>query len=151
MNDLQNKINHRLQNALSICSKNFTLLSHLKKFLQDVNNKQRVNYQLRSEHHTVIIKVTVVSDKRVTSLSIMTLIINYVKSIIFSTSEFDQAKSSIICYICKISNHLFKNCSQNKINIFAFQAFILRLHEIIISKNKENEKMSSFKNSEAKN
>jgi len=89
MNNLQNKINNHLQNALLICSKNFTLLSHLKKFLQDVNNKQRVNYQLRSERRTVIIKVTVVSDKHATSLSVMTLIINYVKSIIFFISESD--------------------------------------------------------------
>jgi len=89
MNDLQNKINNRLQNVLSVCSKNFTSLSCLKKFLQDVNNKQRVNYQLRSERHTVIIKVTVVSDKCVTSLSVMTSIINYVKSIIFSIFESD--------------------------------------------------------------
>ena len=44
MNDLQNKINNRLQNVLSVCSENFTSLSRLKKFLQDVNNKQRVNY-----------------------------------------------------------------------------------------------------------
>ena len=149
MNDLQNKINNRLQNALSVCSKNFTSLFRLKKFLQDVNNKQRVNYQLRSERCTVIIKVTVVSDKRVISLSVMTLIINYVKSTIFSI--FKSARSSIICYICKTLNHLFKNCSQNNINIFASQAFISRLHEIIISKNKKNEKMSSFEDNEAKN
>ncbi len=149
MNNLQNKINNRLQNALSVCSENFTSLSRLKKFLQDVNNKQRVNYQLRSERCTVIIKVTVVSDKRVTFLSMMTSIINYVKLTIFSTSE--SARSSIICYICKISSHLFKNCSQNKINILTSWAFIFHLHEIIILKNKENEKMSSFKNSEAKN
>ncbi len=152
MNDLQNKINNRLQNALSVCSENFTSLSRLKKFLQDVNNKQRVNYQLRSERRTVIVKVTVISDKHVTFLSaVTTLIINYVKSIIFSISESDRAKSSIICYICKISSHLFKNCSQNKINISASQAFTSRLHEIVILKDKENEKMSSFKNSEAKN
>ncbi len=117
MNDLQNKINNRLQNALSVCSENFTSLSRLKKFLQDVNNKQRVNYQLRSERRTVIVKVTVISDKCATSLSVMTSIIDYVKFIIFSISEFDRAKSSIICYICKTSSHLFKNCSQNKINI----------------------------------
>ena len=116
MNNLQNKINNRLQNALSICSENFTSLSRLKKFLQDVNNKQRVNYQLHSERCTVIVKVTVVSDKCITSLSVITLIIDYVKFIIFSTSESDQAKSFIICYICKILNHLFKNCSQNKIS-----------------------------------
>ncbi len=48
MNDLQNKINNRLQNALSVCSENFTSLTRLRTFLQDVNNKQRVNYQLRS-------------------------------------------------------------------------------------------------------
>ncbi len=149
INDLQNKINNHLQNALSVCLENFTSLLRLKKFLQDVNNKQRVNYQLRSERRTVIVKVTVVSDKCTTSLSVMTLIIDYVKSIIVSISE--SARSSIICYICKISSHLSKNCSQNKINTSASQAFISRLHEIIISKNKENKKMSSFKNSEAKN
>jgi len=49
MNDLQNKINNHLQNALLICFENFVLLTRLKNFLQDVNNKQRVNYQLHSE------------------------------------------------------------------------------------------------------
>ncbi len=109
MNNLQNKINNHLQNALSVCSKNFTSLSCLKKFLQDVNNKQRVNYQLRSERCIVIVKVTVVPDKRVTSLSVMTSIIDYVKLTIFSI--FESARSFIICYICKILSHLFKNCS----------------------------------------
>jgi len=150
MNDLQNKINNRLQNALSVCSENFTSLTRLRIFLQDVNNKQRVNYQLRSQLRTVIIKVTVISDKcAAISLSVMTSIINYVKSIFSSISE--SARSFIICYICKILDHLFKNCSQNKINTSASHAFIFHLHEIIISKNKKNEKMSSFENSEAKN
>ncbi len=150
MNDLQNKINNRLQNALSVCFENFTSLHRLKTFLQDVNNKQRVNYQLRSQLCTVTVKVTVVPDKRAaTSLSMMTLIIDYVKSTFSSISE--SARSSIICYTCKTSNHLFKNCSQNKINTSASHAFTFRLHEIIISKNKKNEKMSSFEDSEAKN
>ncbi len=149
MNDLQNKINNRLQNALSVCSENFTSLTYLRIFLQDVNNKQWVNYQLRSQLRTVIVKVSVVSDKcAATSLSMTTLIINYVKFTFSFTSE--SARSSIICYTCKISNHLFKNCSQNKIDTSAFYVFILHLHEIIISKNKENEKMSS-ENSETKN
>jgi len=39
MNDLQNKINNRLQNTLSVCSKNFTSLTRLRIFLQDVNSK----------------------------------------------------------------------------------------------------------------
>ena len=97
MNDLQNKINNRLQNALSVCSENFTSLIRLRIFLQDVNNKQRVNYQLRSQLCTVIIKVTVVSDKHATtSLSaVMTLIIEYVKSTIFSI--FKSVRSSIVC------------------------------------------------------
>jgi len=149
MNDLQNKINNRLQNTLSICSKNFTSLTHLRIFLQDVNSKQWVNYQLCSERCIIIIKVTVISDKCATSLSVITLIINYVKSTISFISE--SVRLSIICYICKTFDHLFKNCSQlNKINTSASQAFISHLHEIIISKNKENEKMS-FENSEAKN
>ncbi len=150
MNDLQNKINNCLQNVLSVCSENFTSLTRLKIFLQDVNNKQWVNYQLRSQLCTVIIKVTVVSDKCIaTSLSVMTLIINYVKSTL--SSIFESARSFIICYTCKILNHLFKNCSQNKINTFASCAFISHLHEIIILKNKKNAKMSSFNNSMTKN
>ncbi len=150
MNDLQNKINNRLQNALSVCFEDFALLHRLKIFLQDVNNKQRVNYQLRSQLRTVIVKVTVVSDKRVaTSLLVTTSIIDYVKFILSSISE--SARSSIICYTCKISSHLFKNCSQNKVDTSASCAFISRLHEIVISKNKKNEKMSSFEDSEAKN
>ncbi len=150
MNNLQNKINNRLQNALSVCFEDFTSLHHLKIFLQDVNNKQQVNYQLRSQLRTVTVKVTVISDKcAATSLSMMTLIINYVKSTLSFTSE--SVRSFIICYTCKILSHLFKNCSQNKINTSASCAFIFHLHEIIISKNKKNEKMSSFEDSEAKN
>ncbi len=150
MNDLQNKINNRLQNALSVCLEDFASLHCLKIFLQDVNNKQRVNYQLRSQLCTVTVKVIVVSDKCIaTSLSVMTSIINYVKSTFSFISEL--ARLSIICYTCKILNHLFKNCSQNKINTSASYAFISHLHEIVISKNKKNEKMSSFEDSEAKN
>ncbi len=150
MNNLQNKINNHLQNALSICSENFTSLTHLRIFLQNVNSKQWVNYQLRSERCIIIIKVTVISDKHVTFLSVTTLIINYVKLIISFISE--SVRSSIIWYICKTFNHLFKNCSQlNKIDTFASCAFIFHLHEIIISKNKENEKMFSFEDNKTKN
>ncbi len=150
MNDFQNKINNHLQNALSICSKDFITLHCFKSFLQSMNNKQRVNYQLRSKRCMIIVKVIVTSEKRITFLSaVMTLIIEYVKLTIFSTSE--SVKLSIVCYICKTSSHLSKNCSQNKVNTSASWTFILRLHEIIISKNKENEKMSSFEDSETKN
>ncbi len=79
----------------------------------------------------------------------MTSIIDYVKSTFSSISE--SAKSFIICYTCKTSSHLFKNCSQNKIDTSASYAFTSHLHEIVISKNKKNEKMSSFKDSKTKN
>ncbi len=79
----------------------------------------------------------------------MTSIIDYVKSTFSSISE--SARSFIICYTCKTSSHLFKNCSQNKIDTSAFYAFTSHLHEIVISKNKKNEKMSSFKDSKTKN
>ncbi len=49
MNNIQNKINNHLQNALLICLIKFSSLDKLKIFLQDVNNKQRVNYQLHDE------------------------------------------------------------------------------------------------------
>ncbi len=79
MNDLQNKINNRLQDALSICLKDFIILSHLKSFLQSINNKQRINYQLRSKRCTVIIKIIIASEKCTTLLSaVSTSIIDYV-------------------------------------------------------------------------
>ncbi len=53
MNNIQNKINNHLQNALSVCLIKFSSLDKLKIFLQDVNNKQWVNYQLRDEQWTV--------------------------------------------------------------------------------------------------
>jgi len=40
MNDIQNKINNHLQNALSVCLIKFSSLNKLKIFLQNVNNKQ---------------------------------------------------------------------------------------------------------------
>ncbi len=110
INDFQNKINNRLQDALSICLKDFIILNRLKSFLQSVNNKQRVNYQLRSERRTVIAKVVIVSEKRVTSLlAVLTLIIGYIKPIIFLIPE--SARSLIICYTCKAPDYLFKNYS----------------------------------------
>ena len=150
MNDLQNKINNRLQDALSVYSKDFITLNRLKSFLQSVNNRQRVNYQLRNERRTVIAKVVITSEKRATFLlAALTSIIGYVKSIIFLISEL--TRSFIICYTCKASGHLFKNCfQQNKTNTLTSRAFIPRLHEIIISEDKEDEKMS-FENSETKN
>ncbi len=53
MNDIQNKINNHLQNVLSVCLIKFSSLNKLKTFLQDVNNKQQVNYQLRDKQRTV--------------------------------------------------------------------------------------------------
>jgi len=67
MNDIQNKINNRLQNALSVCLIEFSSLDKLKIFLQDVNNKQQVNYQLRDKQRTV--KSIAASKKRFVSSS----------------------------------------------------------------------------------
>jgi len=65
MNNIENKINNHLQNALSVCLIEFSLLDKLKIFLQDVNNKQRVNYQLRDKQWTV--KSIAASKKRFVS------------------------------------------------------------------------------------
>ncbi len=70
MNDIQNKINNRLQNALSVCLIEFSSLDNFKIFLQDVNNKQQVNYQLRDEQWTV--KSIAASKKRFVSSSTST-------------------------------------------------------------------------------
>ncbi len=87
MNDIQSKINNRLQNVLSVCLIEFSSLDKLKIFLQDVNNKQRVNYQLRDEQRTV--KSIAASKKRFvsssTSASILTT--SYVRLATFFTLE----------------------------------------------------------------
>ncbi len=134
MNDIQNKINNRLQNALSVCLIEFSSLDKLKIFLQDVNNKQRVNYQLRDEQRTV--KSIAASKKRFvsssTSASISTT--SYVRLATFFILESERSRMSIICFNCKVSNHLSKNCSHLKTSTSTSCAFTSRLNEIIMSK-----------------
>ncbi len=89
MNDLQNKINNHLQNVLSVYLIKFSSLDKLKTFLQRINNKQWVNYQLRDEQWTV--KSIAVSKKRfvssLTSASVSTT--SYVQLITFFILEFE--------------------------------------------------------------
>ncbi len=150
MNDIQNKINNRLQNALSVCLIEFSLLNKLKIFLQDVNNKQQVNYQLRDEQQTV--KSIAASKKRFvsssTSASVLTT--SYVQLATFFTLESEWSRMSIICFNCKVLNHLSKNCSQLKTSTLTSCAFISRLNKIIMSKEEKKLFTEKLKN-EAKN
>ncbi len=134
MNDIQNKINNRLQNALSVCLIEFSSLDKLKIFLQDVNNKQRVNYQLRDEQRTV--KSIAASKKRFvsSSTSASASTTSYVRLATFFTFEPEWSRMSIICFNCKVSNHLSKNCSQLKASTSTSRAFIPCLNEIVMSK-----------------
>ncbi len=150
MNDIQNKINNRLQNALSVCLIEFSSLDKLKIFLQDVNNKQRVNYQLRDEQWTV--KSIAASKKRfvssLTSASISTT--SYVRLATFSILESEWSRMSIICFNCKVSNHLSKNCSHLKTSTSTSRAFTPRLNEIIMPKEEKELFIEKSKN-ETKN
>ncbi len=134
MNDIQNKINNHLQNVLSVCLIKFSSLDKLKIFLQDVNNKQWVNYQLRDEQWTVksiaALKKRFVSS--LTSASVSTT--NYVWLTTFFILESEWSRMSIICFNCKVSSHLSKNCSQLKTSTLTSHTFISRLNEIIILK-----------------
>jgi len=134
MNDIQNKINNRLQNALSVCLIEFSSLDKLKIFLQDVNNKQRVNYQLRDEQRTV--KSIAASKKRFvsSSTSASTSTTSYVRLATFFTFESERSRMSIICFNCKVSNHLSKNCSHLKTSTLTSRAFTSCLNEIVMSK-----------------
>ncbi len=134
MNNIQNKINNHLQNALSICLIEFSSLDKLKIFLQDVNNKQWVNYQLRDEQWTV--KSIAASKKRFvsSSKSASVLITSYVQLTTFFILESEWSRMSIICFNCKVSSHLSKNCSQLKTSTSTSHAFISCLNEIIMSK-----------------
>ncbi len=150
MNDIQNKINNRLQNVLSVCLIEFSSLDKLKIFLQDVNNKQQVNYQLRDEQWTV--KSIAASKKRFvsSSTSASVLITSYVQLATFFTFESEWSRMSIICFNCKVSSHLSKNCSQLKTSTSTFCAFISRLNEIIMSKEEKKLFTKKLKN-ETKN
>ncbi len=134
MNDIQNKINNHLQNVLSVCLIEFSSLDKLKIFLQDVNNKQWVNYQLHDEQWTV--KLIAASKKcfvsSSTSASVSTT--SYVQLATFFTLESEWSRMSIICFNCKVLNHLSKNCSQLKTSTLTSHAFISCLNEIIMSK-----------------
>ncbi len=150
MNDIQNKINNRLQNALSVCLIEFSSLDKLKIFLQDVNNKQQVNYQLRDEQW--IVKSIAASKKRfVSSLtSASASITSYVQLTTFFIFESEWSRMSIICFNCKVSSHLSKNCSQLKTSTLTSHAFTSCLNEIVMSK--EEKKLFTEKSKdEAKN
>jgi len=150
MNDLQNKINNHLQNVLSVCLIKFSSLDKLKTFLQRVNNKQWVNYQLHDEQWTV--KSIAASKKRFvsssTSVSVSTT--SYVQLTTFFIFESEWSRMSIICFNCKVSSHLSKNCSQLKTSTLTSHAFISRLNEIIMSKEEKKLFTEKSKN-EAKN
>ncbi len=150
MNDIQNKINNRLQNALSVCFIEFSSLDKLKIFLQDVNNKQRVNYQLRDEQRTV--KSIAASEKRFVSSSISASIstTSYVWLATFFTLESEWSRMSIICFNCKVLSHLSKNCSYLKTSTSTSRAFTPCLNEIVMPK-EEKELFTEKSKNEAKN
>ena len=147
MNDIQNKINNRLQN-MSVCLIEFSSLNKLKIFLQDVNNKQRVNYQLRDEQWTV--KLIAALKKRFVSSLTSVSTASYVWLATFFIFEPEWSRMSIICFNCKVSNHLSKNCSQLKTSTSTSHAFISCLNEIIMSKEEKKLFTEKLKN-EAKN
>jgi len=148
MNDLQNKINNHLQNALSVCLIEFSSLDWLKTFLQRVNNKQWVNYQLRDEQWTVK-SIAASKERFVSSLtSASVLITSYVQLATFFTLESEWSRMSIICFNCKVSSHISKNCSQLKTSTSC--AFIFCLNEIIMLKEEKKLFTEKLKN-ETKN
>ncbi len=146
MNDIQNKINNHLQNMLSVCFIKFSSLDKLKIFLQNVNNKQQVNYQLHDEQWTVklitALKKCFISSFTSTSVST----INYIQFATFFTFKFEWFKMLIICFNCKVSSHFSKNYFQLKIITLTFYTFIFHLNEIIMLKEKKKLLTEKLKN-----
>ncbi len=150
MNDIQDKINNRLQDALSVCSIEFSSLDKLKTFLQGVNNKQRANYQLRGEQRTV--KSIAAPKKRFVPSSTLASAsaTSYVRLATFSTPEPERPRMPITCFNCKVPGHLSKDCSQLKASTSAPRAFISRLNEIVMPE-EEKELFTEKSKNEAKN
>ncbi len=148
MNDIQDKINNRLQDALSVCPIEFSSLDKLKTFLQGVNNKQRANYQLRGEQRTV--KPVAASEKRFVPSSTPASATSYVRPATFSTPEPERSRMPIICFNCKVPGHLSKDCPQLKASTSAPRAFIPRLNEVVMPE-EEEELFTEESEDEAKN
>jgi len=123
IDDLQNKLNNRLQNALNTCLIEFKSLDKLKIYLQRVNNKQRATYQQRGEQRTV--KPMAVSKKRFVPFYISASAASYVRLATLSGLEPDRFRMSITYFICKVPDHLFKDCSQLKADTSAPHTFTL--------------------------
>ena len=83
-----------------------------------------------------------------TSASVLTT--SYVQLITFFILEFEWSRILIICFNCKASNHLLKNCSQLKTSTSTSCAFIFCLNEIIMLKEEKKLFTEKLKN-EAKN
>ncbi len=150
MNDIQDKINNRLQDALSVCLIEFSSLDKLKTFLQGVNNKQRANYQLRGEQRTV--KSVAAPEKRFvpSSTSAPAPATSYVRPATFSTPEPERPRMPITCFNCKVPGHLSKDCPQLKASTLAPRAFTPRLNEVVMPEEEEELFTEESKN-EAKN
>lgn len=139
IDDLQDKINSRLQDALSVCPVEFTSLDELKTFLQRVDNKQRANYQLRGEQRTVKPAAASVPEKRFTPLAAPTPAVSHARPTNFSTPEPDRPRVPITCFNCKAPGHLFKDCPQLKASTPAPRAFTPRVNEITMPEDMEEE------------
>jgi len=146
MNNIQNKINNHLQNVLSVYLIKFSSLNKLKIFLQDVNNKQQVNYQLCDEQWTVKLIATSKKCFVSSSTSVSVLTTSYVWFTTFFIFESEWSRMSIICFNCKVLNHLSKNCSQLKTSTSTSHAFISCLNEIIMSKEEKKLFTEKLKN-----
>ncbi len=133
---------------MSVCFIEFSSLNKLKIFLQDVNNKQWVNYQLRDEQWTV--KSIAASKKCFVSSSTSASTTSYVRLTTFFTLESEWSRMSIICFNCKVLNHLSKNYSQLKTSTLTSCAFTSCLNEIVMSK-KEKKLFTEKSKNEAKN
>ncbi len=151
MDDLQDKINNRLQDALSVCPIEFTSLDRLKIFLQRVDNKQRANYQLRGEQRTV--KPVAAPEKRFvpSSTPAPAPATSYVRPATFSTPEPERPRMPITCFNCKVPGHLSKDCPQLKASTSAPRAFTPRLNEITTEDMEEEEMFTEESEDEAKN
>ncbi len=148
MDDIQDKINNRLQDALSVCPIEFSSLDKLKTFLQGVDNKQRANYQLRGEQRTV--KPVAAPEKRFVPSSTPASAASYVRPATFSTPEPERPRMPITCFNCKVPGHLSKDCPQLKASTSAPRAFTPRLNEIVMPE-EEKELFTEESEDEAKN
>lgn len=106
MDDLRDKLNRRLQDALTVCPTQFETLSTLKNYLQSVDNQQRSNMQQRQDSvrntgRPLEVRTRAAAPTTPTPRTV---------PVQTQPTERDSIMAQGLCFKCKQPGHIARNC-----------------------------------------